>query len=208
MFNLSLLRLLATFLLLLLSLLAVTAAPLTGRTDINPRRFGKIMIRYTNCESARIYVGNLNSFLPVLQDGRGATGAGGNTNSEIFIGHHLLDVQCQVKPIAVVDFETVKRNRVYMDLKTVHGSSKWDYIAKAMGYLQQKEGLRFTFENGGEEMWNGLLEKCGGKQEPKTSEVHSSTAGSGYDNPVSPKKLPTLSNILIGGEAGNVTNAV
>ncbi|KAJ3876765.1 hypothetical protein F5051DRAFT_410537 [Lentinula edodes] len=212
MFNLSLLRLLATFLLLLLSLLAVPAAPLTGRTDmptrVSAKRFGKIMIKHTNCESARIYVGDSNSFLPVLQDGRGATGAGGNTNSEIFIGRHLLDVRCTVKPIAVVDFETVKRNSVYTDLKTVHGSSKWDYIAKAMGYLQQKEGLRFTFENGGEERWNGLLEKCGGKQEPKTSEVHSSTAGSGYDNPVSPKKLPTLSDMLIGGKAGNVTNAV
>lgn len=113
-----------------------------------------------------------------------------------------------MKPIAVVDFETVKRNCVYTDLKTLHGSSKWDYIAKAMGYLQQKEGLRFTFENGGEEKWIGLLEKCGGKQEPKTSMVHSSTAGSGCDNPVSQKKLPTLSNILIGGKVGNVTNAV
>ncbi|KAJ3888268.1 hypothetical protein GG344DRAFT_68107 [Lentinula edodes] len=201
MLTLSLLRLLAGFL-LLLSLLVVSAAPLTGRTD-SPTRVKKPDLK----KSPKFHIGHRNGFVPVRRHGQGAAAAAG-TNSDIFTGRCFTNGNCWAKPIARVNFEKVKRTSVHLDMQTVvKGSSTWDYMAKAMEYLQQNRELEFKFEGNGEDRWKFLLKVCGGKQEPNTLEVQSSTAGSGIGES-SQKKLPTLSDMLIGGKAGNVTNAV
>ncbi|KAJ3808609.1 hypothetical protein F5876DRAFT_78567 [Lentinula aff. lateritia] len=216
MLTLSLLRLLAAFL-ILPTLLAVSAAPLTGRTDLrtqvkkpDPRKLGKIMIQHSIFESPSFYFSHRNGFAPVPQNRKGTAAATGNIKPEIFIGRRLTLKDFWAKPIAIINFEKVKRNAVFLDMQTVvKGSSTWDYMAKAMEYLQANKGLEFEFQDQGEKTWKSLLETCSRKHEPKTSEVRSSTAGSGNGESVLQEKLPsTLSKTLIGEEAGNVTNAV
>ncbi|KAF8826270.1 hypothetical protein F5879DRAFT_918152 [Lentinula edodes] len=216
MLALSLLRL--TFL-LLSSLIAVTAAPLTSidmaarveKRQVKNILEAKILIAPNSCEESSIYFGRKNSFQPVRQD----------QNTEIFKGKHSIEKTSYTNPIASVEFGTTTRNMVFQDLETVvQGSSKWDYIAKAMKYLQTKateSQLEFKFETGGEERWQKLLEKCGGKGseqqgELKTSEVHTSSGSNEERKPSYGEfgkkgKMPTFTDILVGGSAGDATES-
>ncbi|KAJ4466636.1 hypothetical protein C8J55DRAFT_609254 [Lentinula edodes] len=217
MLALSLLRL--TFL-LLSSLIAVTAAPLTSMTDMAAHvekrqvkniREAKILIAPNSCEESSIYFGRKNSFQPVQQD----------QNTEIFKGKHSKEKKSYTNPVASVKFGATTRNKVFQDLETVvQGSSKWNYIAKAMEYLQTKareNQLEFKFETGGEERWQKLLEMCGGKGseqqgELKTSEVHTSSGSNQETRPSYGEfgkkgKMPTFTDILGRGSVGNTTES-
>ncbi|KAJ3876770.1 hypothetical protein F5051DRAFT_26694 [Lentinula edodes] len=214
-------RLLPTFLLLLF-LLQVTAAPSAVLTDtdmamrVKKRKTrdsseAKIKIHSNGCGYPRIYLGRAIGFKPVLQPDLSPNKFRGQRDQK----------DCQSKPIAAVHFRNIDRETVYNGLQTIEGSSEWDYIDKAMEFLQEMakgRQLEFKFETGGEERWQKLLKKCRGKQgseeqgELKTSEAHTS---SGLNQERRPSygefgkkgKMPTFTDILVGGSVGNTTES-
>ncbi|KAH7871686.1 uncharacterized protein C8R40DRAFT_1174149 [Lentinula edodes] len=191
MLTLSPLRLLAMFLLLVPSILVVTAAPLTDvdmAVQVEKRTkpkgsSGKITrstigITHTHCADPLIFVNTQRAYSPQA-----------NTNPNVFTG--VVIHRHANKNIAIVDLTVSQKSSLYRHIEdNISGSSKWDYIFRVMQYMETNlKSFQFTYE--GKQEWEEMWNECGGMEKPmekpKTSGVPSS-----------------FENILVGGKAGPV----
>ncbi|KAJ3916842.1 hypothetical protein F5877DRAFT_68727 [Lentinula edodes] len=166
MLTLSSLRLLAMFLLLVPSILVVTAAPLMDvdmavqverRTESkdDKRRTTRsiIMITHTRCADPLIYVNSRRAYSPQVKP-----------NSQLFTGVSM-PLQTS-KNIAVIDLTTPQKFLLYQHIEeNITGTSKWDYILRVMQYLEQNLAS-FQFTSGGKEKWDEMQNECGGMEKP------------------------------------------
>ncbi|KAJ3857010.1 hypothetical protein EV368DRAFT_61140 [Lentinula lateritia] len=161
MLTLSPLRLLAMFLLLVPSILVVTAAPLTDvdmavqvekRTESKdikrPISRSTIMITYTHCADPLIYVNSKRAYSPQAKP-----------NSDVFTG--VLTRSQTSRNIATIDLTMPQKKSLYQHIEqNIKGTSKWDYILRVMEYMK-KDLDSFQFTSGGQEEWQKMWNECG-----------------------------------------------
>ncbi|KAJ3877275.1 hypothetical protein F5051DRAFT_429057 [Lentinula edodes] len=161
MLTLSSLRLLAMFLLLVPSILVVTAAPLmdvdmavqvekrTESKDVKPRiSRSTIMVTHTRCADPLIYVNSKRAYSPQAKP-----------NSDVFTG--VLTHTQTNRNIATIDLTMPQKKSLYQHIEeNITGTSKLDYILRVMEYMK-KDLDSFQFTSGGQEKWEKMWHECG-----------------------------------------------